>query len=259
MEKLKASGRLGLMAHWVAGYPDIATTRDCLLMLSKNGADFIELQIPFSDPLGDGEIIREASARALSGGFRVRQAFELLGELKKRGSLSAPVLIMTYFNIVYKYGIEKFCQSAERAGASGLIIPDYNLAAEDKDGLDGCARAHNLYLIRFISLDSSQQRIRKINQEAQGFIYCFSTRGVTGGGGGVSRELLRCLERLRAEISQPLAVGFGISKREHIRVLRGRADVAVVGSALIREFNKGGLPAVSAKLSELTGFIHRLV
>ena len=253
-KKIKNANRLGLMTHVVVGYPSIKDTRILVKMMVEEGVDYIELQIPFSDPLGDGAVIREANTHAIANGARVRDAFQLVKTLRKKDDIKIPLLFMTYLNIVFTYGFEKFCSLAEKVGVDGLIILDYNMLHEEQDHLNKIAKKYNLILIRFISLDSNEKRMKILAKGAngpQGFIYCFSTQGITGVRQKLNLYLNKHLTHVRKFFKQPLAVGFGISKREHIKSLKGYADIIIVGSALIEAFKKDGLDRVRIKIKEL--------
>lgn len=243
---------MGLMTHVVVGYPTLDDTRALVKMMAVEGADFIELQIPFSDPMGDGPAIRRANTAALAGGIRVKDAFDLVETLRRVDKIEIPLLFMTYLNIVYTYGFEKFCADAESAGINALIIPDYNIVHESVDHFDEIARHHDQILIRFVSLDSNEERLKRIAEGALGFIYCFSTRGITGARHELDIYLNTHLANVRKVFPRnPLAVGFGISNGEHVRNLKGSADIAVVGSALLDAFEAQGLEGARAKVKEL--------
>lgn len=249
IQKIKSEKKIGLMAHAVAGYPSLGESERIILALADNGADFLEIQIPFSDPMGDGDIIRIANTKAIKNGFRVKQAFELIKKIKTKTNL--PILIMTYLNIAYHYGLEKFCEAAQNAGASGLIIPDYPESAEQYDHLAKIAKNNNLFLIKFLSLDSSCEKLKQVSQNAEGFVYCFSRRSVTGAQADILAELENFLKKAKKYISLPLAVGFGISEAKHIKALKNEADIAIVGSALIKTYNKNRIGGVIQKIKEL--------
>lgn len=250
-QKIKSEKRVGLITHAIAGYPSLDETEKILMLLQEGGADFIELQIPFSDPLGDGPLIREASAEALKQGLKVEQVFELLEKFHKQSSIKVPMLVMTYFNIVHRYGLEKFCARAATVGASGLIIPDYPSEAENYDGLGAYCAKNNLYLIDFLSLDSLQERVVEVAKSAQGFVYCFSLRGITGDKLKTDELLLNHLDNLRDILNKPVAVGFGINSAEQVKALHGHADIVIAGSAFIKVYQSGGIGAVKAKIREL--------
>ena len=240
------------MTHVVAGYPNIRETRKIICMMAKENVDFIEIQIPFSDPMGDGDTIRIANTKALENKFRVKDAFALVKILRQKDKIKTPLLFMTYFNIIYNYGVEKFCQKARQAGINGLIVPDYPRQAEKHDKLKKYAEANNLYLIPFLSLDSGKEKIQEINKKTQGFVYCFSLRGVTGKFQGTSNELENYLKNTRKKIKYPIGVGFSISKPEHIQKLKNKTDIVIIGSALIKAYDEGGIKNVQKQLNLLT-------
>ena len=243
---------MGLMTHVVVGYPTLDDTRRLVKMMAAEGVDFIELQIPFSDPMGDGPTIHRANTAALAGGVRVKDVFTLLKTLRDEDKIDIPLLLMTYLNVVYTYGFEKFCAEANAAGVNALIIPDYNMAHENIDRFEEIARGHDQILIRFVSLDSSEERLKRIAEGATGFIYCFSTRGITGARQDLDVYLKAYLANVRKFFpSDPLAVGFGISTGEHVNFLKGNADIAVVGSALLNAFEEHGLEGARTKVKEL--------
>lgn len=242
---------MGLMTHVVIGYPSMKDTRALVNMMVQEGVDFIELQIPFSDPLGDGATIHEANTKALIKGVHVRDAFALVKNLREKDHIKIPLLFMTYINIPFTYGLEKFCKDAERVGINGFIIPDYNLELEKIDHLHKLASKHNQILIRFVSLESSPERMKFLAHGAEGFIYCFSTQGITGALTQLNTYLKKHLQLVHAYFSQPLAVGFGISSARDVSSLRNNADIVVVGSAMIKAFEKGGLGKARIKTREL--------
>lgn len=242
---------MGLMTHVVIGYPNLTLTRVLVNMMYREGADFLELQIPFSDPLGDGPTIHEANANALAKGVRPKDAFALIKALREKDHVDLPLLIMTYMNIPFTYGLEKFCRDAKKAGADGLIVPDYNPDMENSDKFNALARKHDLALIRFLSFACTPARIRLIGKNTPGFIYCFSIQGITGARKMFERGLAQRLRSIRKYFSVPLAIGFGISGAAQVRALRGAADIAVAGSAVINAFKIGGLAGARSKVREL--------
>lgn len=230
-EEIKREKRIGLMTHVVVGYPSLSATEEIVKVMADAGADFVELQIPFSDPLADGPTIMKASEEALRNGFRVKEAFTLMQKLS--AEVEIPLLFMGYYNTVFKYGTSKFCKDAKSAGATGLIVPDIPLEEEPEEHFIENARKNNLYAIRVISPESTAERLRKNAEVAEGFVYCMARQGITGVKDDLDRAFATYLERARRVFDVPLAVGFGISKREHIQALKGHADVAIVGSGVI--------------------------
>jgi len=230
-EKIKKEKRMGLMMHVVVGYPSLDVTEEVVRVMAENGADFIELQIPFSDPLADGPTIMKASEEALRSGIRVKDSFVLMRKLSSQ--VKIPLLFMGYFNTVFKYGTGRFCKDARDAGASGLIVPDIPLEEEKEEGFIKSARKNNLYAIRVVSPASTNERLEKNAAVAEGFVYCMARQGITGAKRDLDPELVNYLKRVRRVFDVPAAVGFGISKKEHVQAIKGYADMAVVGSAVI--------------------------
>lgn len=231
LQQITASARTGLMAHVVVGYPTLDVTVALVKAMDDVDVDFVELQIPFSDPLADGPTIQRACEIALTNGTRVRDAFEVAGQLTRQ--VSMPLLFMAYFNTVCVYGVERFCEDAAKAGISGIIVPDAPLEAAEREGLLESCERHGLYNIITLAPTSTDERLRKNAAIAKGFVYCMSREGVTGTQQGIDPNLQQYLSRVRRFIPLPLAVGFGISNRERMQAVAPYADIAVVGSAII--------------------------
>lgn len=228
--------RVGLMTHVVVGYPDLNTTIALVKAMVRAGADFVELQIPFSDPLADGPTIMLACERALRQGTKVREAFIVARKLSNK--VSVPLLFMAYFNTIFVYGVEKFCRDARLAGISGLIVPDFPIEEEGCEHLAKRAKINGLHLIRVIAPASTEVRLRKNSAVAGGFVYCSSRQGITGAEKELSSGLAKYLRKVKEIFNIPVAVGFGISTRSHIRQISLYANIAVVGSAIINVINK---------------------
>lgn len=234
-EKIAAQKRLGLMTHVVVGYPSLEETIRLVKLMAKVGVDMVELQIPFSDPLADGPTIMKACETVLENGVRVRDAFKIAKRLSKE--VDIPLLFMAYFNTVFKYGTEKFCKDAKRVGISGLIVPDIPLEEEEREHFMGYCNRFGLYHIRVVSPASTKERLQKNSKVANGFVYCIAHQGITGVKDSLDPSLASYLKQVRKEFRLPLAVGFGISKKEHIEMLKPYADIVVVGSAVIDLIN----------------------
>lgn len=231
LSELKETGRMGLMTHVVVGYPSLEKTESIVRAMAKSGADFVELQIPFSDPLADGPTIMKACEEALQGGVRVSDAFDVAQKLSRE--ILIPLLFMAYYNTVFHYGVERFCKDAKACGICGLIVPDMPIEEEENEGFSKCAAENGLSVIRVISPASTEERLKKNAAVVTDFVYCTARQGITGARTTLDKDLETYLERVRSYFSVPIAVGFGISKREHMQALTGKADVAVVGSAII--------------------------
>lgn len=253
ISRLKKENSMGLMTHIVVGYPNLQASYDLIMTMAEAGADFIELQIPFSDPLADGPTMMKAATAALEGGVRVADSFELMQKVSKK--ITIPLLFMGYYNTVFCYSVEKFCQDAAQAGASGLIFPDMPLDEEPQEHFFEQAKKNDLINIRFISPASTLSRIKLNTDQAPGFLYCFSRYGVTGSREDLDPRLPQYLQKVAKYASCPLAVGFGISQPKHIRQIAPYADIAIVGSKILQLYDE--LPA-SKKLSGIRDFIQEL-
>lgn len=238
MQKIKRGKRLGLMTHIVVGYPTLTDSITIIKAMEKSAVDFVELQIPFSDPLADGPAIMKACEQSLLNGTKVKDSFNVAQKLSKE--VSIPLLFMAYFNTVFKYGVEKFCKDAARAGISGLIVPDMPIEEEKREHFDKYCKKYDLKNIRVISPASTNDRLIKNAKAANGFVYFTARQGTTGVKEALDTNIAANLKRIKKYFSVPIAVGFGISKKEHLKALKPYADIAVVGSAFIDIINKSG-------------------
>jgi len=245
---LAAGKGLRLMTHVVAGYPDPAESERLVATMAAQGADFIELQIPFSDPMADGPTIMMANQAALDAGVGVQDAFDLMGRLSP--AVKVPLLFMTYLNVPWRMGVGRFVERARERGAKGIILPDLPF---DEDLPEYVERCHALGVdpIFVVSPDTPTDRLARIGKLGRGFIYATLKIGITGGVAGPSEKGLSFLKALRQLVPLPIAAGFGISGPEAIRQVRGLCDIAVVGSQLIREHQRGGVAAVGAFVRSL--------
>jgi len=229
-EELRQRQELGLVAYITAGDPDLRATAEFIPALEEAGVDVLELGIPFSDPLADGPVIQRASERALRSGTTLAGVLEMAAEARRRSQL--PLLLFGYLNPILRYGFDRFAAEARRTGIDGVLITD--LSIEEADAYVGRMRQAELDTVFLAAPTSTEARLRRICEASRGFVYAVSRTGVTGAQQALSGQLLPLLERLRAVSPLPVAAGFGISRPEHILELRGRADAAVVGSALVR-------------------------
>jgi len=228
--RARAEGRVALMPFMTVGYPDFEESVALVRGMVEAGADGIELGIPFSDPLADGPTIQRASTAALAAGATPAMAIDVVRRLRQSG-VEVPLILMGYCNTFFAYGEERMISDAARAGADGFIIVD--LPPEESDGTLARCRGAGLDLIYLVAPTSDDARIAEVTSRAGGFIYCVGVVGVTGARDRLAEELPAFLRRLRERTDLPLAVGFGISKREHVEALSGLADAAIVASALI--------------------------
>ena len=220
------------------GDPDLKTTAAAVRAAVKNGADLIELGIPFSDPTAEGPVIQAANLRALSGGVKTDMVFDLVREL--RTDVTVPMVFMTYANVVFSYGAEKFISTCAEAGIDGLILPD--IPYEEKDEFLPVCRKYGVDLISLIA-PTSENRIGMIARDAEGFIYLVSSLGVTGTRTEFSTDLDSIVGIIRENTSIPVAIGFGISTPEQAKRMASVADGAIVGSAIIKLLAKYGKEA----------------
>ena len=230
-EALQQQQRPGLVVFLTAGFPDKEATLELVPELAAAGADMVELGVPFSDPLAEGPTIQESSFRALQGGVTLKDCLGMVEELRGRVA-DTPLILMGYYNPIYQYGLSRFAEDADSTGVDGIIAVDLP-QFETGPLLDQCA-PRGIPIIPLLAPTSTDESIRDACAAASGFVYCISVTGVTGAREQVSERGFRLLERVRAHTSLPLAVGFGISRREHVDRVGGKADAAVIGSALIR-------------------------
>ena len=217
------------VAFITCGDPDLETTAACVRAAVKGGADLIELGIPFSDPTAEGPVIQEANERALKGGVTTDKIFDLVKRLRR--DVAAPMVFMTYANVVYSYGVERFCDRCVEAGIDGMILPD--VPFEEKEEFAPVCRARGLDFVSLIA-PTSENRIAMIAREAEGFLYIVSSLGVTGVRSEITTDIGAMVKLVRENTAIPCAVGFGISRPEQAKNMAALSDGAIVGSAIVR-------------------------
>ena len=220
------------------GDPDLETTAAIVRAAAANGADLIELGIPFSDPTAECPVIQGANLRALSGGVTTDQIFDLVKELRR--DVEVPMVFMTYANVVFSYGTERFISTCREIGIDGLILPD--VPYEEKEEFLPACRKYGVDLISLIA-PTSEDRIAMIAREAEGFLYIVSSLGVTGMRSEIKTDLESIVETVRENTDVPCAIGFGISTPEQVAKMAGISDGAIVGSAIVRLIGKYGKDA----------------
>lgn len=227
----RAAGRAAAIFYVTAGYPDLATSEAAVDWAADEGADIVELGIPFSDPIADGPTIQNASARALAAGTRIADILELTRRLRERHPRLG-LLLFTAYNPVFRFGEAAFVEAAVRAGADGLLIPD--LPPEEAGELPALAARAGLSQVFLIAPTTSEDRAARLAEASTGFIYYISLKGVTGARAELPPDLEPNVRRVRAATDKPVAVGFGVSRPEQARAISGFADGVIVGSALIK-------------------------
>ncbi len=244
-DQLRDRGECALIPFITAGDPDLATTAEALQMLDRNGADMIELGVPYSDPLADGPTIQAAATRALQRGVNLAAVLQLVTEVSPK--LSAPIILFTYYNPILNRGIELFLKDIYAAGVRGLVVPD--LPLEEMDGLLKPAAAVGIDVILLVAPTSPEERIRAIAERSQGFVYLVSVTGVTGVRQQIGNRVEGLLADLHSATDKPVGVGFGVSEPAQAKQLKDwGADGVIVGSAIVKRLADGtpaeGLAAI---------------
>lgn len=236
-----------LMTHVVAGYPSLDTNAELIRLMAGRGVKLIEIQIPFTDPLADGPTIMRANQAALDAGITPRHCFELCAALA-RELPDVAFMFMTYANIPFAMGMENFLDRAAASGASGVILPDLAWDETDGDYAEG-ARKRGLHPVMVISPDTVGPRLASVLERASGLVYTTLKVGITGAGSSIDQAGVDYVRDLKNKAGLPIAAGFGISRPEHVAMLDGLADAAVVGSHIINLLDAGGLGAVDGFLT----------
>jgi tryptophan synthase alpha chain len=244
--RLRFPSRPGLVAYITCGDPDLATTRAIVLSAIRSGADVIELGVPFSDPVADGPVIQRASERALRHNTSLEDVLRLAQEIRQESE--AGLIVFTYLNPILRFGMERFCEEAARAGVDGALLTD--LTVEESDEYRSRMAQHNLSPIFLAAPTSTNQRLRKIAEASKGFVYAVSRTGVTGTQKQLATDAKDLVSRIRKFTELPIAVGFGISTPEQFAQVSEFADAAAVGSAIVQavEQNPGREPEAVAEL-----------
>ncbi|WP_060203603.1 tryptophan synthase subunit alpha [Sporosarcina koreensis] len=235
-----AEGRKAFVSYMMAGDGGLATLKEKLLFLQEAGVTAIEIGIPFSDPVADGEAIQQAGARALAEGVTLRN---VLGELERcKGEVAVPLVVMTYLNPVLAFGVPQFVEVCQRAGIVGVIIPDLPLEESGplRDELDGT----DIALIPLVSLTSPDERIKRITESAEGFLYAVTVNGITGERNEFGEELHSHLQRVKQMSDVPVLAGFGISTQTQVKEMGNHTDGVIVGSTIVEAFHQNELDRI---------------
>lgn len=232
--QLKRDDRRGFIPFITAGDPDLETTGRLIIELANAGATLIELGVPFTDPMADGPVIQRASERALRHGFGIAEVLQVVAEARQQTKV--PIILFSYFNPLLQFGVDKLAREAKDAGVDGILVTD--LVPEEAGEFSEALREHGLDIIFLVAPTSTDERLRMVAERASGFIYAVSRAGVTGAREEMTAEAERLVNRVRKFSKLPVAVGFGISKPEHVADVWRYADAAVVGSAIVREIEE---------------------
>ena len=228
------------IAFVTGGDPDLETTEELIPKMAEAGADLIEIGIPFSDPIAEGIVIQEADVRALKADTTTDKLFDMVARVRKKTDVA--LVFMTYVNPVYTYGIERFMKKCTEVGIDGVIIPD--VPFEERDEVKGACEEAGIDLISMIA-PTSKERIHMIAGEAKGFLYCVSSLGVTGVRSKITTDIGAMVEQVKQVSNIPCAIGFGIATPEQAQEMAGKADGAIVGSAIVKLVAKYGKDCVS--------------
>lgn len=247
LRQRRADKPILLMTHIVIGYPDLQTSLELVDAMVEAGVDAMELQIPFSEPMADGPVILKANQAALRNGTSVDTCFEFAERVTKRHDI--PFLFMSYYNVLYRRGLSRFAADARKAGILGAIVPD--CPPEEATDYLAAMQQSELAPVFIFSPNTSDARMRTLGATSGGFVYVVARKGVTGAETQFEAELATYLERCRRATDLPLAVGFGLKSREDVEFLKGKVDIAVIGSQSLRVLDEQGVAGVKTFLSNL--------
>ncbi len=250
---LRARGEVALVPYFTAGDPDLATTRDLVRAAVAEGADVIELGVPFSDPMADGPVLQRSAARALAAGTTLPRVLELVVDLRRE--ITQPIVLFGYYNPFFRYGVARIAADAASAGADGFLCVD--LPPEEAGDLRAAAAGAGLDLIALLAPTTPTARMRTIARTASGFLYFVSVLGTTGARAELPPELPELVRRVRTVTSLPVGVGFGVSRAEQAAWLAGFADAVIVGSALARLGEEGDQRGAPARVATFVGGLRR--
>lgn len=249
-DTLRANKQSGgsLIGYFPLGYPTLDDSIEAAVAMCEAGVDVLELGIPYSDPVMDGLVIQKATEKALENGFRLSNSFEAIRKITSR--VKAPVLVMTYWNPVLAYGVERFASDLAESGAAGAITPD--LIPDEATKWISATDAHNLDRVFLATPSSSDSRVGNASESSRGFVYAVSTMGITGAREDLDAKAKEVVSRVRSNAPKSLtAVGIGISTEDQVRQVNSYADGAIVGSAFIAAYASKGLVGLTAKVREL--------
>lgn len=218
-----------LITFVTAGDPNLDKTAELLIAMQEAGADLIEIGIPFSDPVAEGPVIQDANVRALSMGTTTDHIFDMLERMKDK--ITVPLVFMTYMNPIFTYGTERFMEKCQACGIDGVIVPD--VPYEEKEELEGAAKKYGITQISMIA-PTSENRIQMIASEAQGFLYCVSSLGVTGVRSKITTDIKSMIKSAKEVTNLPCAIGFGIASKEQAKEMAELSDGVIIGSAIVR-------------------------
>ncbi|MCC7263812.1 MAG: tryptophan synthase subunit alpha [Candidatus Latescibacteria bacterium] len=247
IRKRLESSKVLVMTHLIAGFPSLAANWEMLEEMGQAGVDLVELQMPFSEPVADGPTFARANQHALAQGLKLDQYFGLMEKAAK--TYPFPLLMMGYYNTVFRLGHQAFCETLHTRGGVGFILPD--LPVEEYGDLFAHSQRCELHPIMLMAPTNTDERLARIGRHAAGMVYAVARKGVTGGKTELAGGTYDFVARCRRATDQPIGMGFGLRQGEDVRRLQGQVEVAIVGSALLEAWERGGRPAYRALLAEL--------
>lgn len=246
----KRESKETLVGYFPAGFPSVSESIDACVAMCQNGVDILEIGIPYSDPVMDGPVIQEVTEIAISNGFRLSEIFEVVRGVTAR--VDTPVLVMSYWNPVISFGIDKFASNLASSGAQGLITPD--LIVDEAEEWLSASAAHDLYRVFLATPSSTQERVDNITANSSGFVYAVSTMGITGARDDLDSKARSVVDKIRSSSTARFtAVGIGISTRSQVLEVNEYADGAIVGSAFVKAYQSGGIDRLISVTRDLSG------
>ncbi len=245
--KNRESGRGTLVGYFPAGFPTVEDSAQALISMAKNGCDILEVGVPYSDPVMDGLVIQQATETALQNGFKLGQVFDVIRRVREE--IDTPILVMSYWNPVLRFGVEEFAENLKSSGAQGMITPDL-IPDEGADWISASTH-ESLDRVFLVAPSSSDARVKTNAELSSGFVYSVSTMGITGERTELDKLARNLTARVKAASSTPTCVGVGISNADQVREVNSYADGAIVGTAFVKAYQSGGLDALTAKTREL--------
>jgi tryptophan synthase alpha chain len=241
------SNQGSLIGYFPAGYPTVDASVEALVAMANNGCNVLEIGVPYSDPVMDGPVIQRATEKALASGFKLRMLFEVIS--KVRAKTDVPILVMSYWNPIIRFGLNAFAESLKYSGAQGLITPD--LIPDEAGEWIAVSDQLGLERVFLAAPSSSEDRVERVVANSRGFVYAVSTMGITGERAKLDELARRVVSRVRKAGSIPTCVGVGVSTADQVREVNSYADGAIVGTALIKAYEDGGLAGLSHKARDL--------
>jgi tryptophan synthase alpha chain len=243
----KETGRGTLVGYFPAGFPTVEESAKALIEMAKNGCDILEVGVPYSDPVMDGLVIQQATEKAIENGFKLNQVFDVIKAVREE--IDTPILVMSYWNPVLRYGVDRFAQDLKSSGAQGMITPD--LIPDEGGSWIEAAENEGLDRVFLVAPSSSDSRVKANSDLSSGFVYSVSTMGITGERSQLDQLARELTGRVKQSSDTPTCVGVGISTADQVREVNSYADGAIVGTAFVKAYQTGGLDALSAKTREL--------